>query len=120
MMTSGEQPYGRPQPGEGWDFVDGSPRLWSGHEALVPQLALAERLDFCVYELAEWLDDQPGERARETYLDLMVGLCTGAEAMRALARGDMTDCVDHMESAVRHLEQIHSLDIVIPGSATSD
>jgi hypothetical protein len=49
--------------------------FWPECEALVPQMAFAERLDFCVDELAEWLDDQTGKQARETYLDLLVGLC---------------------------------------------
>jgi hypothetical protein len=94
--------------------VDDTMRLWQDCEAFVPQLALAERLDFCVDELAEWLEDQPGEQARETYLDLLVGFRTGADAMRALVRGDMSDCVNHLELAVHHLELVRALDIVIP------
>jgi hypothetical protein len=120
MVMSGEQPECLPQQGGDPEPLDGAVRLWPGCDAFVPQLAFADRLDLCVDELAEWLEDQPGEQARETFLDLLVGLCTGAEAMRALARGDMTDCVDHMESAVRHLELVRSLDIVIPEARAAD
>jgi hypothetical protein len=83
-------------------------------DVFVPQIALADRLDGWVDELVSWLHDQPTEQDRTTYIDLMVGLSTGAEAMRAFARGDLSACVDHMHSAVRHLESVHELDIVVP------
>jgi hypothetical protein len=117
---SEEQSENVPRWGGRFGPVDGAVGLWPDCEAFVPQLALAERLDFCVDELAEWLENQPGEHARETYLDLLVGLCTGAEAMRALVRGDMSDCADHLESAVRNLELVHALDIVIPDAPTRE
>ena len=82
----------------------------------MPQLVLADRLDRCVDELSPWLGWQPTGDARERYLDLMVGLCTGAEAMRALARGDVAECMDHLESSVRHLDRVQALDIVLPAS----
>jgi hypothetical protein len=120
MVMSGERPDDLPQQGTDAEYVAGTVALRPDCYVFVPQLAFAGRLDFYVDELAVWLQDQTGEQARETYLDLMVGLCTGAEAMRALARGDLTDCVDHMESAVRHLEQVDSLDIAIPGAASAE
>lgn len=91
---------------------------WSESGELVPHLLLAERLDTCVDVLSTWLDEQPGAHAREAYLDLLVGLCVSAEAMRAMARGDLPDCIDHMESAVRHLEHVGAGDIRIPGSTS--
>jgi hypothetical protein len=114
------QPNNEPLPNEEWDGAAALFGTWPDSDALVPQLELAERLDYYVGELAPWLEEQPGEEARECYLDLMVGLCTSAEAMRALVRGDLADCVDHMESAVRHLEQVTPANIVIPDWRTFD
>jgi hypothetical protein len=89
---------------------------WSENGELVPHLLLAERLDSCVDVLSTWLDEQPGSQAREAYLDLLVGLCVSAEAMRAMARGDLPNCIEHMESAVHHLEHVGAGDISIPSS----
>jgi hypothetical protein len=85
--------------------------------ALVPQIELADRWDRCVHELSPWLRRQPSGHAREAYLDLMVGLATGADAMRALVAGDAPVCVQHLESAVRHLRRVCPADLVTPERA---
>jgi len=81
---------------------------------IVPHLEMATRLDLCVDHLLRRIDDQPNARARETYVDLMVGLSTAAEAMRASYRGDTDESVSHLLSALRHLRGVDLSNISIP------
>ncbi|GAA1027978.1 MULTISPECIES: hypothetical protein [Amycolatopsis] len=81
---------------------------------LVPQAVLAGRLDSWVDRLLPWLDEQPCERSRQCYLDLLCGLCAGADALRALERGDLERSAERAKSAIVLLQPLGQDDIVLP------
>lgn len=99
----------------------GDAPLWLGaelagdrlDEIVVPTLVLADLLDEWMAMLSPRLSEQPAA-TRETYLDLLVGLCAGADAMRAMASGDITTCIDSMQTAVRLLASVSPDRVAIP------
>jgi hypothetical protein len=92
----------------------GSGRVDLADVAVVPHLELADRLDLRVAALSRRLDEQPDPGARQTCVELMTGLSIGAEAIRALHRGDTRGCTSYLESALRHLRQVPAGAINLP------
>ena len=75
-----------------------SPRRVSPHKLLADRIARQIEL------LQLSVDEQRDAQARERYLDVLAGLSRGEEAMRALAREDMTACLEHLRCSLELLE----------------
>ncbi|HEX3781149.1 MAG TPA: hypothetical protein VHX38_15925 [Pseudonocardiaceae bacterium] len=83
---------------------------------VLPYLELANRFDRRVDQLTSEVHRQPDEAARESCVDLMVGLAVSAEAMRALQRGDTATGASHLAMAVQHLKQVTPGTIRLPSN----
>jgi hypothetical protein len=81
---------------------------------VLPYLELASRFDQRVDQLTSEVARQPDEAAKESCVDLMVGLSVGAEAMRALHRGDAATGAAHLATAVQLLKQVTPGTIQLP------
>ncbi|GAB3733783.1 hypothetical protein GCM10027598_58700 [Amycolatopsis oliviviridis] len=73
---------------------------------LVPALELAARLEYYVAELIRVVPECPDRRMNEERLDLLVGLCSAADALRSSERREHEQAEYQLRSALALLRGV--------------